>query len=462
MTNPWRVFSDIKGVVTMLCRVCRHELKGNICDFCGEDNTAYINNAEEEVLEIKESEPKAPEKKKTKYVLNKRKLARFIFILVVLILAIVFAIKLFGSKKEEPPKTDNFLFSSGMLPVSVNGEWGYINKDDPTIFAIAPQFGHVTDFKNDIASVLIGGKYAFIDKEGNLTSEPLFDSVGFMGSNGLIPVETDGKWGYADKKGNIIIDTKYTTASAFAENGTAVVSVGTSYGYIGEDGEYTIAPQFDMALAFTGDGSAPVKTSGKWGYIDESGAALIEPQFDEAFGFEDGTAVVKLYGSYGLIDKEGKFIIKPLFDSRFYFEGDMAVVSIGGKFGMTDKNGSLVISPSYKKLGRFTGEGLAFAERGDGRCGYIDINDEFIIDAIYEDCKSFNLGLAPVKKDGSWGYIDKDGNMAIDTKYLDASEFYDDGYAYVRGVDGSITLIDTAGKALISQTAKTIDNILKH
>ena len=27
----------------MVCRVCKHELNGNICDFCGEDNTEYIN-----------------------------------------------------------------------------------------------------------------------------------------------------------------------------------------------------------------------------------------------------------------------------------------------------------------------------------------------------------------------------------------------------------------------------------
>ena len=71
------------------------------------------------------------------------------------------------------------------------------------------------------------------------------------------------------------------------------------------------------------------------------------------------------------------------------------------------------------------------------------------------------MGLAPVKKDGLWGYIDTEGNEIIEAKYLDASQFYADGYACVKNVDSSITIINTDGKTAMLESAAAIDNVLR-
>ena len=81
----------------MLCRVCNRELKSPICEFCGEDNTAYMKNADTEIKEsIAENEPeiKKSEKKKSpkvrKYKIDYKKLIRLVIIVAVIIIAIVF------------------------------------------------------------------------------------------------------------------------------------------------------------------------------------------------------------------------------------------------------------------------------------------------------------------------------------------------------------------------------------
>ncbi len=455
----------------MLCKVCKRELNGPVCGFCGEDNTPYIESAKIEEKRRSEEIPsiyrdakhgRTTARVKSTYTYDIKKLVRSVAVLILALVLIIGLIKLIiPNKKEAPKPSGETLFTSGMLAVGANGEWGYVNAEDPTIFAIAPQFSHVTDYYGDRAAVCIDGRFAFIDKEGNLICEPKFEAVGKGGDGGLIPAKIDGKWGYAGEDAEFSIEPKFMSAGQFDSNGMALVSVNGGYGYIGKDGEYIIAPQYDLALPFGTDGMAAVKTGGKWGYIDKDGNAVIEPEYDEAYSFTDGMAVIKQYGAYGLISTDGKTVIEPQFDSRFYFEGEYAVVEVGGKFGIIDKSGNYIINPRFLDLGSFSSEELSFAKRGDGKYGYIGKDGSFKITPQYEDCGSFCQGLAPVKKDGLWGYIDKDGNEVIDNKYQAASEFYADGFAYVTAVDGSVTIINTSGETAMLDSASAIDNILK-
>lgn len=464
----------------MLCRVCKRDLGDNaVCSFCGEDNTPYIEAAKEEAQKksalqkkvekthekkMGDKEPKARvvAKVKSEYRYDKKKVIRFYVCVAAIIAAIIVAVSLLIPKedKEAIPQGET-LFSSGMLGVSSKGQWGYVNIEDPSFFAIVPQFTHISDYHGDVAAILIGDKFSFIDKVGTLICEPTFDSVGEFGENGYIAVEEDGKWGYVDINAQYVIEPKFATAYGFGKNGMAAVSVSGSYGYIGEDGEYTIAPQYDMALSFGEDGLAPVKTDGKWGYIDETGTALIEPKYEEAYHFENGYAVVKQYGEYGLIDSEGKMVIPPQFDERFSFDGELALVKAGGKYGYIDITGSYKINPRFKSAGEFGTSNLAFAKRSDGKFGFIDKNGDYAIKPMYDGAKNFSMGLAPVKKDGLWGYVDAEGNEIIEAKYMEASEFYADGFAWVRNVDSSITIINTDGKTAMMESAAAIDNILR-
>jgi hypothetical protein len=82
-----------------------------------------------------------------------------------------------------------------------------------------------------------------------------------------------GKWGYVDREGNVVIPPRYDFPGKFTE-GLAPVNVGGlaggKWGYIDNTGRTAIEPRFDEAAEFL-DGLARVKVGGKPGYIDRKG-----------------------------------------------------------------------------------------------------------------------------------------------------------------------------------------------
>lgn len=52
-------------------------------------------------------------------------------------------------------------------------------------------------------------KYGFVDKEGNVIVDYIYDDAKEQNECGYVSVKKDGKWGSLDKNGNVISDTKY-------------------------------------------------------------------------------------------------------------------------------------------------------------------------------------------------------------------------------------------------------------
>jgi len=440
----------------MVCKVCKRELSSPVCSFCGEDNSAYISNQEnsEDIQSdngfTDAAETVTEEVKIKKFKIDYKKLFALIGILILIVTAIVIVINWLIPSDNTGAEDAHTLFSSEMLCVCENGEWGYICSSDPSGFAIEPQFRNASKFMDDVAFALIGDKYAMINKEGDLLTVPKFESFSNISENGYIAVMEDGKWGYVKADTQYAINPKFSSVSRFSD-GVAVVSVNGTYGYIGEDGEYTIAPQYDMALDFSeSDSLAAIKADGKWGYIDKEGSAVIEPRFDSAFTFKNGRAVVKLYGDYGIIDTEGNFLTKPMFDQYFSFDKDgSATVKVGARYGYIDAEGAFAIMPRFTDMGSFGDNLLTFAARGDGKYGFVDKEGNFMIEPQFEDAHEFSNGLAPVKLDGLWGYIDESGNFVIEPKFSAASPFYTDGYAACVDALGKTVIIDNAGNNVL-------------
>ena len=121
---------------------------------------------------------------------------------------------------------------------------GYIT---PTgAFAIKPQFGSAGYFFDGIAFYNIGGK--LVDQEGSTSG---------------------GKFGFIDKNGNPIIPAQYDMVKNFSE-GVAAVQINQKFGFIDIHNKQIIPPRFDDAGAFD-RGLALVSENSKIGYIDHSG-----------------------------------------------------------------------------------------------------------------------------------------------------------------------------------------------
>ena len=65
--------------------------------------------------------------------------------------------------------------------------------------------------------------------------------------------------------------------------------------------------------------------------------------------------------------------------------------------------------PRYKDARSFS-EGVAPVQANNGRWGYINSKNQWIIPARFEDAKEFKDGRAAVKSNGKWGFINKRGD----------------------------------------------------
>lgn len=127
--------------------------------------------------------------------------------------------------------------------------------------------------------------------------------------------------------------------------------------------------------------------------------------------------------------------------------GSSASMLVGKKDA---ENIDWAIPPQYDDAAKKFSENLAMV-KVNGRVGFIDIYNRFVIEPIFDDCDDmggFHQGLAAVKQNGRWGYINKRGKMVIEPQYEEADAFEDCLIAAVKK-DGHWGAIDITGNVVV-------------
>ena len=63
-------------------------------------------------------------------------------------------------------------------------------------------------------------------------------------------------------------------------------------------------------------------------------------------------------------------------------------------------------------------ENNLFANKSEGKWGFVDLKDNVIVDYKYDEVTEINeFGFAGVKQNGKWGVIDSEGNIIIEPTY---------------------------------------------
>ena len=211
-------------------------------------------------------------------------------------------------------------------------------------------------------------------------------------SEGLAGVKKGGKWGFIDRNGNEIIPCKYYYTEGFSE-GMAYVEIeleeGRQFAYIDKTGiqRYTstdtiYGPREIKKYDFKSysHGMVGVWNNGKYGYIDKMGNVVIP---------------------FGKFDK---------YDDVYYeSKVDLFIVMKDWKYGIIDRNYNELVPLIYDDIYPFF-EGCAFVVKNE-KLGCIDKNGKEIIPCIYNEAAIFSEGVAFVKKDGHWGCVDNNGNV---------------------------------------------------
>lgn len=263
----------------------------------------------------------------------------------------------------------------------------------------------------------------------------------------LIPVVLNGKCGYIDKKGKEVVPLRYDYTGYFSE-GLAKVELNGKWGLVNRNGAEIITPKYDLIWDFV-DGMATVILNDKYGFIDRNGKEITPIKYDLVWTFSEGLAQVELNGKWGYIDVSGKEVISLKYNDAHRFSEGLAYVCIDGrKRYFINKKGEEVFPVEYWAT-QFV-EGLAEVVNHHSKYvtrGYIDKSGREVVPPKYVEADFFSDGLAKVRiMNGKYGFIDKTGKEVIPLKYDDAMRFYD-GLARVK-LDYKWGYIDKTGNEI--------------
>lgn len=149
--------------------------------------------------------------------------------------------------KNRPLATRKIEYSfSDYVPVkSPGGTWGYKQYND---LVILPKYQEAGAFQDGLAPVKLGGKYGYIDKEGQNVIPYKFEKASVF-SEGLAMVRLNGKVGYIDRYGKQVIPYKYSDGGDFID-GLAEVFFDGKYGFVDKTGEW-FSRRDEVLMSFT-------------------------------------------------------------------------------------------------------------------------------------------------------------------------------------------------------------------
>jgi|GEM_PF-5349091 len=193
-------------------------------------------------------------------------------------------------------------------------------------------------------------------------------------------------------------------------------------------GKLVVSFKYDELLDYS-EGFAAFKLDGYWGFIDDRYYPIFDNHFYKVDSFCEGVAPVQHWdwGS-GYINHHGTIAIPPSgeiwFDEGYKFSEGVAWVNCFGFLHLIDITGKCVSDTGWEfMIGETFLEGLAAINPIVGCGGFVNKNLKIIVPFIYEKCKLFKQGLAPVKQEGKWGFINQFNKTILPFIYDEVDEF---------------------------------------
>ncbi len=118
----------------------------------------------------------------------------------------------------------------------------------------------------DRVFVKTGGSYIMVDGQGKQVGSQKFEDAVLFAGKGDAAVKIGGKWGFVNLEGEITIKPQFDDAKSFNNELAAVCKDGV-WGYIAPDGEMKIPAQYEYAMDFNSSGYAFVKYQERWSTI---------------------------------------------------------------------------------------------------------------------------------------------------------------------------------------------------
>jgi|GEM_PF-3782075 hypothetical protein len=324
---------------------------------------------------------------------------------------------------------------------------GFIDRSGTLV--IQPAWDYCKDFSEGLAAFKKGGKWGFIDQDGNEKIAPQWASVRGSFREGTAAVcDAAGKWGIIDRDGNMLVHPAWAAATPFHQGRAVVTDSDGSQRIVSSDGEISAGRW--KSVSFFAEGFAVIQNEdGFYGLMNRAGKIVIEPRLKCLDPYSEGLAKIEDFdGKVGFLGYDG-VAIQPAWSDASNFSEGRAMVTFSGpagqeQHGFIDTTGRLLfdlhaLAPSpttrdtYLSAYNFS-EGLAevsvhvYPKEGDfeRRSGYIDREGQIVIPLQWESAGPFCEGIATVYRQRKYGYIDKSGAPVTPIRWDYAGRFDND------------------------------------
>ncbi len=263
----------------------------------------------------------------------------------------------------------------------------------------------VTAGQYDLAVYERDGKLGFIDYDGKIISEPLYNCVFSCQAN-------DSQTLFASLAGSDV----WSASAINPESGQTME--GTHQGHGGNESILVYSRSDGKLYALSFDGYTLTENS--------SGEAVPAVVVDDIAGADFDKINVGEGVVYGICSPEGTVDENYLYD-RIYTASDQRMVALSqGKYGVIDTDGNEVIPFEFEGANYLDFEGISqdpgsvllaegqpypYSEgyislKKDGQWGYYDMDGQCVTGMVFEEARPVHNGRAFVKQDGKWGIIE--------------------------------------------------------
>ncbi|MGE8413696.1 MAG: WG repeat-containing protein [Pseudomonas sp.] len=281
----------------------------------------------------------------------------------------------------------------------------------------------------------------------------------------VIPVCANGECAVLDQNGSVLVsaDNDYDAVVTLPLDKSFLFAKDGTWNLASGDGKQILLADFTDDLRLLTPGYFGFGKDGKVGVIDQTGKQVQPARFDDLYvGGQDDFIVYELNEKRGLLDTQGQELTQALYDSsvvrdNFAKRGGWMTAERGNEkwaynlktheqkqveFDSIDSaaNGYLVVndergkaladtqaqligSNHYYWLGVPGENRVAFKEKYDSPCGYLDMQGKTVIQAQFANCEVFGKQGALVAarnaegESGKVGMIDQQGQWKVQPAY---------------------------------------------
>jgi hypothetical protein len=225
--------------------------------------------------------------------------------------------------------------------------------------------------------VKIANKWGFVNFQGELIIQPVYDTLTIIGDKGII-MERDKKkvaYFYQQELTDFTKYDKLTVQSTQVTTDSALVNV---------------------PLIITQD------ARNRKGLLSGTGQVILDNKYQQVMVLKEGMVAVEVWGKRGLVDLQGKTLLNPAYDGIMDFQHQYVHLLRNKKFGLYHRTSGATIPAEYDNLLKFYGKSDSLFVARKGLLGIVNQRNEVLADFVFQEIHYWTDESILVKHENRW------------------------------------------------------------